>query len=98
MKVPFTSGKEYEVRARKYGQFAIHRTILWAGKAGSTFTVTHIKTRCAATTDMSSEAEALTLARALTAARLNWNFTNPDRMPKRTRERARQIVVDYRGY
>jgi hypothetical protein len=93
-----TVSSDVNVVATKYGPFAVHRTLRHNGTQGESWTITHIRTGYAAVTSLWSKADALRLARKLTSARLNWRFTRAERLPKRTRERGKAIVVAFRGW
>lgn len=86
------------VIAEQYGPFAIHRTALSMGGLGQTYTVTHIATGCAVASCLDRRDKAVTLARKLTSARLNWGFRKPHRMPTRTKQRGLEIIRAVRGW
>jgi hypothetical protein len=64
-----------------YGPFGIHKNHL-----GWSFVVTHIPTGACVKYGLDSEQQALRLARGLVRLGVNWNFRDPKRIPKRTRE------------
>jgi hypothetical protein len=82
-----------EVDAVIYGPFGIHRTILGLHDFDRrSFTVSHVATGYATSTDATSKASALKLARMLVRCGVNWDFTKAPMRPNNA-QRARDVVA-----
>ena len=82
------------VAATVYGPLALHRS-LWTNADASSLAVTHVPPGYGAASGIRGPARALAILKSLWP--LNWNFTDPKKMPRATNAAARRILLAARS-